>query len=63
PGKVVKILVNKNDEVKQNQPLLIIEAMKMETIIVSKTDCIVKSIKVSENEMVRDKQLLMEMKK
>lgn len=63
PGKVVKILVKENDEVKQNQPLLIIEAMKMETIIVSKTDCIVKSIKVDENEMVRDKQLLMEMKK
>ncbi|WP_042278161.1 pyruvate carboxylase [[Clostridium] dakarense] len=63
PGKVVKVLVKENDEVKQNQPLLIIEAMKMETIIVSKTDCIVKSIKVDENEMVRDKQLLMEMKK
>lgn len=63
PGKVAKILVKENDEVKQNQPLLIIEAMKMETIIVAKADCIVKSIKVDENEMVRDKQLLMEMKK
>lgn len=62
PGKVVKILVNENDVVKQNQPLLIIEAMKMETIIVSKVDCIIKSIKVKENDMVGDKQLLIEMK-
>ncbi|MEG1311044.1 MAG: pyruvate carboxylase [Peptostreptococcaceae bacterium] len=63
PGKVVKILVKEKDEIKQNQPLIIIEAMKMETIIVSKTNCIVKSIKVNENEMVGDKQLLIEMEK
>ena len=36
PGKVVKILVSENDIVKQNQPLIIIEAMKMETVIVAK---------------------------
>ena len=28
PGKVVKILVKEDDEVKQNQPMIIIEAMK-----------------------------------
>ena len=58
PGKVVKILVKENDEVKQNQPLIVIEAMKMETIIVSKIDGTIKSIKVFKDEMVRDKQLL-----
>ena len=63
PGKVVKILVNEDDEVKQNQPLIIIEAMKMETIIVAKTDGIIKSIKVSQDELVGDKQLLIRMKK
>lgn len=62
PGKVVKILVKENDVVKQNQPLMIIEAMKMETIIVAKTDGIIKSIKVSQDEIVGDKQLLMTMK-
>lgn len=62
PGKVVKILVKEDDEVKQNQPMIIIEAMKMETIIVAKTDGIVKSIKVKEGELVRDKQLLITMK-
>ena len=63
PGKVVKILVKEDDKVKQNQPLIAIEAMKMETIIVAKTDGIIKSIKVDEDELVGDKQLLMIMTK
>ena len=58
PGKVVKILVKENEQVKQNQPLIVIEAMKMETIIVSKVDGTIKSIKVSQDEIVGDKQLL-----
>ena len=63
PGKVVKILVKEDDKVKQNQPLIAIEAMKMETIIVAETDGIIKSIKVDEDELVGDKQLLMIMTK
>ena len=62
PGKVVKILVEENQEVQENQPLIIIEAMKMETVIVAKTDGFVKDIKVSQDELVKDKQLLIEMK-
>ena len=62
PGKVVKVLVEKNQEVIKNHPLIIIEAMKMETVIVSKTDGTIKSIHVSQDEVVKDKQLLIEMK-
>ncbi|WP_373598538.1 pyruvate carboxylase [Paraclostridium bifermentans] len=61
PGKVVKILVKEGQEVKTNEPLIVIEAMKMETVVVSKADGSIKSIKVSENETVKDKQLLMEL--
>ena len=61
PGKVVKILVQENEIVKQNQPLIIIEAMKMETVIVSKIDGTIKSIKVLTNDMVKDNQLLIEL--
>ena len=61
PGKVVKILVSENDKVKQNQPLIIIEAMKMETVIVSKIDGTIKSVKVLTNDMVKDNQLLIEL--
>ena len=59
PGKVIKILVKEGEEVEQHQPLIVIEAMKMETNIVSKVNGKIKSIKVKENEMVSDKQLLM----
>ena len=59
PGKVIKVLVKEGDVVEEHQPLIVIEAMKMETNIVSKTNGKIKSIKVVENEMVCDKQLLM----
>ncbi|SCI46861.1 2-oxoglutarate carboxylase small subunit [uncultured Clostridium sp.] len=61
PGKVIKILVEEGDEVKEHEPLIIIEAMKMETNIVSRANGKIKSIKVSENDIVGDSQLLIEM--
>ena len=62
PGKVVKVLVKENQYVKKNEPIIIIEAMKMETVIVAKTDGIIKDILVKQDELVKDKQLLVEMK-
>lgn len=38
PGTILKILVNVGDEVKENQPLLILEAMKMENEVVAAKD-------------------------
>ncbi|WP_404996576.1 acetyl-CoA carboxylase biotin carboxyl carrier protein subunit [Caldifermentibacillus hisashii] len=35
PGSIQKLLVNVGDEVKENQPLMILEAMKMENEIVA----------------------------
>lgn len=35
PGTIIKILVNVGDEVKENQPLMILEAMKMENQVVA----------------------------
>lgn len=62
PGKVVKVLVKEGEEVKKNQPLVIIEAMKMETVIVARVDGVVDEIYVKNEEMVSDKQLLITMK-
>ena len=62
PGKVVKVLVKENQSVKKNEPIIVIEAMKMETVIVAKTDGIIKNILVKQGELVKDKQLLVEMK-
>ncbi|KXZ39952.1 pyruvate carboxylase [Alkalithermobacter thermoalcaliphilus JW-YL-7 = DSM 7308] len=62
PGKVIKILVKENKQVKENQPLIVIESMKIETTILSKANGIVDKIYVSEQELVSDKQLLITIK-
>ena len=41
-----KLLVKKDEEVKKNQPLFIIEAMKMETTITATTNGTIKSIEL-----------------
>ncbi|GAA0865171.1 pyruvate carboxylase [Paraclostridium tenue] len=62
PGKVAKVFVKENQSVKKNEAIIVIEAMKMETVIVAKTDGIIKNILVKQDELVKDKQLLVEMK-
>jgi len=63
PGNVYKILVNEGDSVKENQNLMIIEAMKMETTITAKMDGVIGKIFVKEATQVKSGQLLMEFKK
>ena len=46
PGTVSKILVKEGEEVKKNQPLLTVEAMKMETSIVANQDGVIDKIYV-----------------
>ena len=53
--------MSKVDVVEENQPLIVIEAMKMETNIVAKVAGKISSIEVKEGDMVTDKQLLMTM--
>ena len=52
PGTVSKILVKEGEEVKKNQPLLTVEAMKMETSIVANQDGVIDKIYVKEGEQV-----------
>lgn len=63
PGAVVKLLVAEGDKVKENQPLMIVEAMKMETNLVSKSEGVIDSILVKEGDMVESGQLLIKLKK
>ncbi len=58
PGKVVKVLVSEGDQVKKDQPLVILEAMKMENEFKAPCDGVVKSIKVKEGETVEANALL-----
>lgn len=59
PGTILKVLVEIGQEVKAGEPLMIVEAMKMETNIVSPIDGKIESITVKDNEMVEAGQLLL----
>lgn len=52
PGTILKLLVNVGDTVTENQPLLILEAMKMENEIVTKKNGVVKAIHVPQGQVV-----------
>jgi len=52
PGKVVKIFAKEGMEVKKGDPLLIVEAMKMENELKAPTNGIIKSINVSEGKSI-----------
>ncbi|MCX6552689.1 MAG: acetyl-CoA carboxylase biotin carboxyl carrier protein subunit [Acidobacteria bacterium] len=58
PGKVLKILVKKGDEVKVRQGLAVVEAMKMENEIRSPKDGTVADVLVSEGTSVEAGRLL-----
>lgn len=52
PGTVLKVMVNVGDAIVANQPLLILEAMKMENEIVASKSGVVQAIPVSQGDMV-----------
>lgn len=52
PGKIVKIMVKEGDKVTQDQPVLIMEAMKMENEIRAPRELIVDKLKVKEGDNV-----------
>ena len=63
PGKVVKIEVEKGQEVKKGQTLIVLEAMKMENEIKSGMDGIVKSVHVQEGQVLDEGILMMEVER
>ncbi len=52
PGTILKIFVNVGDTVTENQPLMILEAMKMENEIVAGTAGTVSALHVKEGQVV-----------
>ncbi len=61
PGKVLKVFVNSGDIVKKGDPLLILEAMKMENVLKSENDCSIKTVFINASENVEKNQLLIEL--
>ena len=61
PGRVVKILVTKDERVKAGQPLLIIEAMKMESRVPAPIDGTVAAILADEGDNVKADETLIQL--
>lgn len=60
PGLILSVDVEVGQEVKEDDTLLILEAMKMENIITSPRDGVIKSIVVGNGDAVEKNQLLIE---
>src|SRR5262249_5748588 len=54
PGTVVRVMVADGDNVKRGQPLLVVEAMKMEHTIAAHADGVVKQVKFKAGDSVAD---------
>jgi acetyl/propionyl-CoA carboxylase alpha subunit len=61
PGTVIRVLVAPGDVVGARQPLVVLEAMKMETPLVSPYDATVRAVHVSEGEGVAAGAVLVEL--
>jgi acetyl/propionyl-CoA carboxylase alpha subunit len=61
PGTVIRVLVGDGDSVKPRQPLVVLEAMKMETPVVSPYEAVVRAVHVSEGDRVAGGELLVEL--
>ena len=57
-GKIVKIDINVDDKVEEDQDAMVIEAMKMETPVYVPCDGTVKEIKVKQGDEVEEDDLL-----
>ena len=60
PGLILEISVEIGQEVKENDTILILEAMKMENVLTSPRDGIIKSIAIEKGEAVDKNKLLIE---
>jgi glutaconyl-CoA/methylmalonyl-CoA decarboxylase subunit gamma len=61
PGIIVKIFVSKGEEVKKNQKLFSLEAMKMENEIKAERDGVIENIKALAGQSVLQDEVVMEM--
>ena len=57
-----KLLVKKDEKVKKNQQLFIIEAMKMETIITAPFDGTISNIELAAGTLVNTNDMVLELK-
>jgi acetyl/propionyl-CoA carboxylase alpha subunit len=61
PGTVIKVLAAEGDRVQPRQPLVVLEAMKMETPVVSPYEAVVRKVHVTEGASVGGGDVLVEL--
>ena len=60
PGLILDVMVKEGEEVKEDDALLILEAMKMENVITSPRDGVIKSVNISKGNAIDKGHLLIE---
>jgi biotin carboxyl carrier protein len=63
PGKIIDIMVEEGSEVKEGEPIIILEAMKMQNEISSHVSGIIQSVAVKKNDSVMKDDVLIELLK
>lgn len=63
PGKIVKVFVKEGQTVKADEPLLVMEAMKMENEMRATMDCIIDRVYINEGDNVETSAPLISFKK
>lgn len=63
PGKIIDILVDEGAEVKEGEPIIILEAMKMQNEISSHVTGTVQSVSVKKNDSVMKDDVLIDIQK
>jgi acetyl-CoA carboxylase biotin carboxylase subunit len=61
PGTVIKVLVAEGDQVHAREPLVVVEAMKMETPLTAPYDAVVRKVNVAEGDSVQGGAVLIEL--
>lgn len=61
PGLVLKVLVTEGQNLRKGDPVLILEAMKMENVFKAPSDALVKAVKIKEGAAVEKGTVLIEL--
>jgi acetyl/propionyl-CoA carboxylase alpha subunit len=61
PGLVLRVMAEAGQAIKKGDPLIVLEAMKMENILKSSADAVVKKVSVIKGDKVEKNQVLLEM--
>ncbi len=61
PGRALKVFVDGGAQIKPGQPVLVLEAMKMETVVYAEGDAVVARVALQPGDKVDEGALLIEL--